>query len=167
MGKSKFAARGGVLTALSFALLYIAVLVPFASVGLCAAAGIVPSAVLLRQQGRLGASVYMATAILSLLMLPSKGVVAMYILFGLYTLVKYVIEKRKNVFIRWACKLVFAASCAELILATLHAGLFQRLTRFAMNERLLFTALFLIIFIVYDIAFSQLLGWIERIFSST
>ncbi|MGE4548580.1 MAG: hypothetical protein AB7C89_03385 [Intestinibacillus sp.] len=172
MDKTRFVTRGGLLTALSLALLYLAAIVPAGQVGLCAAAGVIPAAPLSHRRVALGASVYAASALLSFLILPKKSVAFAYTaVFGAYTLVKYAAEKLHSRILQWGCKLACAG--AALVLATLAVPAFVapavRLLPDTLGQSAAVAVaviLYFVIFAMYDIAFSRLITLLRRIFPS-
>ena len=78
---AKAVALGGVLTALSLVLLYLASVSPTGRLGLTAVAGVVPAAAVV--SGGLGAGVlsYLAAGLLGLLLIPAKAAAILYLLF--------------------------------------------------------------------------------------
>ncbi len=98
----------GVLAALGTAILYAAALVPSGRQGLAALAGLVNAAAVVSAGFPAGAFCYAATGLLGLFLSPDKGLAVLYLLFfGLYPLVKCLIERLRNVALEWVLKLVF------------------------------------------------------------
>ncbi len=163
MGSRRYSAGAGrtalvgVLAALSLVVLYLAALVPTGQLGLVAAAGLMPAAAVISAGLPAGVFCYGVTGILGLLLTPDKGSAALYLLFfGLYPLVKCLIERLRRLPLEWACKLAFfnlALAAAWLTLrATLLAGLpaiFEGLWAMC--------ALGNVTFVVYDLGFSRLI----------
>ena len=160
------------MTALSLALLYLAAIAPAGQAGLCAAAGAIPAAPLSHRRVALGASVYVLSALLSFLLLPKKSIAFVYtVVFGAYTLVKYAAEKLRFGALRWLCKLVYAGVALTLIVlvAPVLIAPAVRLLPDTLGQSAVFTAaviLYLVIFAIYDIAFSRLITLLRRIFPS-
>lgn len=164
MQKSRFIAQGGLLTALSVVLLLAASFIPAGQLALCAAAGVVPAAPLSHRRVRLGVIVYAASLLLSWLIAPRKAVAAAYGVLGLYTIVKYGIESLRRPALEWALKLVYCALAGALALALIAAGFVPALRlESALAAALFFAALFAV-FVLYDVAFSKLIGLMRRVF---
>ncbi len=116
MKRTRFVAYGGILTAVSVVLLLLASICPGASWALCISAGTIPAIPLVHRQVRLGIHIYFATSLLAALMVPGKRFVVAYIvLFGVYPLIKYGIERIHRLPAEWACKLLYAALVAALV----------------------------------------------------
>lgn len=108
MRASKFIARGGILTALGVMLLYISTISPTSKVYILGVAScLIPLSVLLTDIKN-SFVVYIATSLLSFLILGFKGSVIAYVsFFGLYGFIKYYIEKLRNIPIEIFFKLLF------------------------------------------------------------
>lgn len=164
MRKSQFVAQGGMLTAASLVLLLLAAVLPAGQVGVCAAAGVIPAAPLSHSRIRLGTSIYAATLLIGWLILPRKSLMAVYTVLGLYTLAKYVIERWRKPVLEWVCKLIYCNLTAALVAAALGAGLLPAVRIKAAFHVAALIVLFNLVFAVYDVAFSQLIGLMRRIF---
>lgn len=153
------AALVGVLTALSLTVLYLAALAPTGRLGLVALAGLVPAAAVVSSGLSAGAFCYAATGILGALLSPDKGSALLYLaFFGLYPLMKCLIERLRRLPLEWGCKLalfngVFTA-CWFLLHDALLSGLpavFEQLWAFYLLGNLAF--------VVYDLGFSRLIAF--------
>ncbi len=165
MNKSQFIARGGVLTALSVLLLYLACILPMIRISLCAAGGIVLAMPLSRRRVKLGVTIYIATSMLAILILPQKSVAFAYFwVFGLYTIAKYGIEKLHRLSAQWACKLLFATANGVLTLVLLQKGLVAGVTLTSAVPWFVMGGIWYLIFAAYDAAFSKLVTQLHRIF---
>lgn len=163
-------ARGGMLTALTIVLLYLASVMPAGQVGLCAAAGVVPAAPLSRRRVALGVCVYVASAVLGFLILPKKTAAFAYTaVFGAYTLLKYAIEKLRAKPLQWVCKLGCAGVALGVVLlaAPMLLAPSIRVLPDSLDTGAAFVVavlLYFVVFVLYDIAFSRLLQLLRRIF---
>lgn len=166
MGKdARFVARGGLLTAAGVVLLCLASVSPTGQIGLVAAAGVLPAAPMAVRRVRLGGMVYAATAVLGLIVAPSKGMALAYTLFfGLYTLVKYGVERLRKLPLEWALKLLFCNVGALIAFFILRQGFLPGLRALAGGRLVLLVLITNVVFIAYDIAFSRLIGLLRRIF---
>ena len=160
MKQSKNAAFGGVFIALSVAFLYLAILAPFFRLGFCGLAGVFLSVNLARGYRNTAALVYIATAVLAMILLPVKSAALLYIFFfGLYPFVKCFLEGKIRRCLQWPMKLLFCN-----LLTYLYAKLawlmfsenFVGFDSFKQNCGWYLTFLAInIAFILYDIVFSK------------
>ncbi len=165
MNKSQFIARGGVLTAVSVLLLYLSCMLPMIRISLCAAGGVVLAMPLSRRRVKLGMTIYAATSILAILILPQKSVAFAYAwVFGLYTLVKYGIEKLHRFSAQWVCKLLFATVNGGLILVLLQKGVVAEVALTNSMPGFLLGGIWYLFFAAYDVAFSKLMAQLRRMF---
>ena len=116
-------ARGGLMTGVSVALLYIATFLSIASWAACMVVGFLPELFFLVGEKKTGCLVYAATAALSLFLLPDKVIAILYAgLFGLYTVLRFFFERIPSRIIRWLCKLVFGNIWVIIVLWCIRAG---------------------------------------------
>ncbi len=159
---AKTVALGGVLTALSLVLLYLASVSPTGRLGLTAVAGVVPAAAVV--SGGLGAGVlsYLAAGLLGLLLIPAKDAAILYLLFfGIYPLVKYGIERLRRLGPEWLLKLAFF----NLMLSVFLFGLSHIFFAALPAEDLPLWMIYLAgnaIFVVYDLGFSKLITFYAK-----
>ena len=108
---TKVIALGGVLLALSLVCLYFASFVPGVELSLYALSSIFVPIMMIESRGKGGAILYVAVALLALLILPNKiGVIPYIFFFGIYGLLKFYIEKIKTGWLQIVVKLaVFLA----------------------------------------------------------
>ena len=157
-------ARGGLLAAVAFVLLYLGGVSPYAAVAACIAAGVTSAVPLIRHaRVRLAVLLYLAVSVLSLLLVPRKSVAAAYVLFcGLYPIIKYWVEcyapRRMQMGIKLAyfnLMLLAAAALAVFVfvpqLAVTGLGSVAALW-FAANA----------VFLMYDVALSRLIALLRR-----
>lgn len=158
-------AQGGMLAALSLVLLLLACISPGSGWGLCIAAGMIPAIPLAHRQVRTGLMIYAVTTLLALILVPRKGYAVAYaLLFGVYPIVKYFIERIQILFIEWLCKLLYGCILGFVVVALFHRG-FMPLSE--CSTRLsypIFFCGFMIAFALYDILFSKIIALL-RIFS--
>lgn len=159
---SKSASRvalGGVLAALSLLLLYVAALLPTGRIGMVAVAGLVPAAGVISGGLAAGFLCYGAAGLLGLLLLPDKGCALLYVIFfGLYPMIKSVIERLRKLPLELLLKLIFF----NIVLAILMFG-FSALLLPLLPELLHSTLpIFLAgnaAFLLYDYGFSKLAAY--------
>ncbi len=95
-------------TALAFISLFFSAILPTGQLGLVAAAGLFPAASVISGGGLpAGFLCYGAVGILGIFLLPSKGSALLYLMFfGLYPLLKHLIERLDRLPLEWVCKLL-------------------------------------------------------------
>lgn len=164
MSKERYSAGAGrvalvgVLTALSIIFLYLAAMTPTGQLGVVAIAGLMSAAAVVSASLSAGVFCYATTGILGLLLSPDKGSAALYLVFfGLYPLVKCLIERMRKLPLEWLCKLAFFNLSLTVCWFFLRSVLLSGLP--AVFEEL--WVLYLIgnvVFVVYDFGFSQLIA---------
>ena len=156
--KTRMVAYSAMLIALSVVILYISSLLPTMKFALVAVAGLLPSAAVILLNIKSGLFVYIATAVLSFLLVPDKGNAITYaLIFGHYPMVKSLIERIGNLLGEWLLKIVFFN-----ILIAVYYFLFSAIFTSLMPANLhVVWAAFAVgnaAFIVYDIGFTRLVS---------
>lgn len=149
----------GILTALSLIFLYVSAVLPTGRLGFVALAGILPAGAVVSAGLPAGVFCYAATGILGLLLSPDKGNALLYLVFfGLYPLVKCLIERIGRLPLEILCKLAFFNAaltvCWFLLRAVLLAGLPSLFGQV--------WALYLLgnaVFLAYDFGFTKLIAF--------
>lgn len=157
-------AFGAIACALSVIFLYASSMLPVMKTSLPAVAGIFCAFTLANCGVFPSILVYFATTLLSLLLLPTKTPAVLYaILFGIYPILKHLIERLRHFIVEWLLKLtVFNLAFGAFYYA---AG---RLT--GLQEVLPDVSVFLLffaanmVFIVYDILISMLVSQLSARF---
>ncbi len=154
----------GILTALSIIFLYLAALSPTGRLGIVAIAGLMPAAAVVSANLSAGTFCYAATGILGLILSPDKGNAAFYLLFfGLYPLVKCLIERLRKQPLEWTCKLIFFNGVLTLCWFLLRAALLAGLPDFLGQVWMLYLV-GNIVFVIYDLGFSKLIAlYVQRV----
>ena len=105
--KSLNLAFSGICTAISVVLLYIASVVPTARLALCAVASATVCLVMIKSGVKGAFTLYFAVTVLSAIILPDKAIAIAYGgVFGIYPIIKALIEKRHNLYVEWLFKLI-------------------------------------------------------------
>lgn len=165
MKHSRFVAYGGILTALSVVLLTLASVTPGSGWTLCICAGMLPAIPLARRQVRLGICVYITSALLALLIVPAKRFAIGYtMMFGMYPLVKYGIERLHCLLLEWLCKLMYAGCIEGFLLHLLRLGMISLTGRVAEVPHAALTLAFFAAFVCYDIVFSKIIALFRILF---
>lgn len=157
---AKRTALVGVLSALSLALLYAANLAPGGRMGVVAAAGLVPAAAVVSAGLPAGLFCYAATGLLGLLLVPDKGTAALYLIFfGLYPVVKSLIERIKSLPAEYLCKLAFFNAVLSLLWFGLRGIFLPFLPAALTGAAWLVYAAGNLAFLAYDFGFSKLIAF--------
>lgn len=150
------AALVGVLAALSLVILLLVSVSPSGRMGIVAVAGLVNAAAVISGGLHAGFLCWAVAGILGLILSPDKGNVLLYLVFfGLYPMVKSLIEQLRKAPLEWLCKLVFfnvaLTFCwfvlRDVLLAGLPAVFEQLWVLYAGGNA---------VFVVYDYGFSKL-----------
>lgn len=151
------AARSGILSALSLALLALASVAPTGRLGLVAAAGLMPAAAVVSGGLPLGFLCWAASGLLGLILLPDKGNALLYLaFFGIYPMVKSAVERLRKLPLEWLCKLAFFNGVLTVFWLVLRSVLLAALPSQLRQPWLAYLA-GNIVFILYDYGFSKLM----------
>ena len=146
----------GVLAALSLVLLLLAAVSPTGRMGIVAVAGLVNAAAVVSGGLHAGCVCWAVAGILGLILSPDKGNVLLYLaFFGLYPMVKSLIEQLRKAPLEWLFKLAFFNAVLTLCWFVLRDVLLTGLP--AVFERL--WVLYVggnVVFLIYDYGFSKL-----------
>ena len=116
-------AQGGILTGLSVVILYLASFMQIASWAITMLVGFFPAVFFLRGQFKVGTLQYAATSIVSLFVLPDKILAVLYaFLFGLYTVLRFYLIRRKRKVFSWIVKIIFAELWVAVICKLIRLG---------------------------------------------
>lgn len=154
---AKRTANCGIFAAFALVFLGIACLAPSGRLGLTAAAGLFPAFSMLAGGLKYGFLCWAASSFLGLLLLPDKGLVLLFLVaFGLYPLLKGLMEHWKHQPLAWMCKLVYFNVLLTALWLLFHEFLLSALPEWLENGILLYTA-GNIVFLAYDFGLSGLL----------
>lgn len=155
MDMSKKIAYTGILLSLNIILLILSNIIPINTLFFMGAASFIVSIVIIEYGGKYGAIFSIASILLSFFIIQNKSQWIFYVFtFGIYGLVKYLIEKNQRVYIELVLKIAFANLVAVLLYIILKAFIF-----IPMN---LFTVIgFEIGFIVYDYVYTLFIEYYD------
>lgn len=105
--KSKNITIGGISVALSIIIIYLTTIITINTIALLTLASAIIPIVIIRSNIKTAALVYISTSIISFFILPINFFILYLLLFGIYGLIKYFIEKLKKIPIEIVLKLVF------------------------------------------------------------
>lgn len=145
---SRRIAYGGVLLALNIILLMLTNIIPINTLFLMGLASLPISIVIMEWGSKMGAVFYIGSVILSFIVMGNKAQYILYIFtFGIYGLVKYVIERYESIYVEYMLKLLFANMVAIILCYLLNAFVLVPIN-------LILIIIFQIVFIIYDYMYS-------------
>lgn len=157
MNNTLLTAFGGIITALSILILFLANVFPTLSYTLPALAGVLLLIFVKEADKKWSFMVYLSVSTLSLILISNKEVAILYIFFfGYYVILKDIIENRFFSFVKWIFKFavfnisIFLAFIILIYIFAIPDGDLQEYGKYAM------LALGNITFIVYDYTLSTL-----------
>ncbi len=157
--KTSKIARVALLAAASLVLLIIAGFAPTAQLALTAVAGVASALAVIHIGVGGGFLCWAVVSVLALIVVPSKGCTVMYAMFfGLYPVLKSLIERIGTLWLEWVIKL----ACFNIVLTVCIFAL--KALFFAQAEELLnyIPVLYVggnVVFVIYDIGFSRLISF--------
>ena len=153
-----------ILGALSLVFIYIASMVPSGNWGFVAIAGLFPAAAVISVSLPSGILCWVGASVLAFLLIPSKFCALLYsVLFGLYPIVKALIERLHKNMICYLLKLIFFNAAFTLIYVIMRAVVLDSLPS-ALHAVWLIYVVGNIVFLAYDFGFSRLISfYIARI----
>ena len=155
----------GLLSAVCLVLLFLAGVAPSGWTGLTAISGLAV-AVAVSAAGYLsGVLCYLVSGILALLLVPGKHAAILFLcLFGIYPIVKNLLEKIKSRVVELVLKLIFCEAVLGMLYLLAYSLFFAPLAS-AWNLAIPFAPVFFaaagIVFLLYDYAFSKLMAMLQ------
>ena len=151
------------MTALSVIFLYLACIFPTGQLGFTAVASLFGVAAVVECGIAAGIFVYVGASVLGLLLLPEKTMAFLFLVFfGLYPVVKSLIERIGRLIPEWALKLLFFNAALSAVWFLLR-GLALPESALSYPTAVVY-ALGNVVFILYDIGLTRLIGvYIRRI----
>lgn len=150
---SRKIAYGGILLSLNAILLILVNLIPINTLFLLALASL-PISIIIMEWGPLsGLTFYISSTILGFIVMTSKTQWLIYIFtFGIYGLIKYIIEKDRPIFIEYTLKLFFANISILMLYLILREFVYVPIN-------IVSIAIFEIVFIIYDYMYSRFIDY--------
>jgi hypothetical protein len=147
-----------VLSALTASFIYIASISITGQLGFVAVASLFGIAAVVEYNISGGVLVYVCSSLLSLLIVSDKNIVFLYILFfGYYPILKLLAERVKSKVIQWAIKLLVMNIALAVIIFAFYITLFNM--SYVMNSYILLFALVNIVFVIFDIGVTRVIGY--------
>ena len=150
---SRKIAYGGILLSLNAILLILVNLIPINTLFLLALASL-PISIIIMEWGPLsGLTFYISSVILGFIVMTSKTQWLIYIFtFGVYGLIKYIIEKDRPIFLEYMLKLFFANISILILYLILREFVYVPIN-------IISIAIFEIVFIIYDYMYSRFIDY--------
>ena len=149
----------GVLAGMSLVFLYLSSLSPTAQLGIVAIAGLFPAGAVVSAGLGAGFFCYGAAGLLGLLLLPDKANALLYLIFfGLWPMVKSLLERLRSRAAEWIAKLAVFNTVLTLCYVVL-GELFLPFLPEALTAAWMVYAAGNAAFVVYDIGFSKLIAF--------
>ena len=154
-----------VLSALSLILIYLGSIAPTGNWGIVAAAGLLPAAAVISVSLKAGFLCWAAAAVLAFLLVPDKFCVLLFgVLFGLYPMVKSLVERMRKKPMEYALKLAFFNAAFTVVWLTMAAAVAASLPQVLGGSVWVLYAVANVVFLLYDYGFSKLIAlYIARV----
>jgi len=147
--KSRYIAENGLLVALTVVLLYVASIIPISKLSILTVASCLIPISIIRTSIKNTILVYIASSVLSFFLVPTNIALYYTLFFGIYGIIKYIVEKTNNLPLEYLFKLI-AFNILLLIIYLITKSFFD-----ISNSNLPLWTLWLaaqIVFLVYDYA---------------
>lgn len=153
-----------ILGGVALILLYIGSIAPTGNWGIVAVAGLLPAAAVISVGMKAGFLCWAGVSILAFLLIPEKFCVLLFcILFGLYPMVKSLIERLGRLPLEYLLKLVFFNAALTVVYLVMRTAVLQSLPAVLSSLWLLYLA-GNVVFLAYDFGFSKLIAlYITRV----
>lgn len=163
-GAATKVAYPAILGALSLILVYVAAIAPSGKWGIVAVAGLFPTAAVISVSLKAGLLCWAGVSLLAFLLLPDKLCALIYcVLFGLYPMVKSLIERLRRLPLEYALKLAFFNIAFTFIYVVMRTAVLNSLPSALSTVWVLYVAAN-VVFLLYDFGFSKLIGlYVTRI----
>ena len=164
-GAAAKVAYPAILSALALILVYFGSMAPTGSWGIVAAAGLLPAAAVISVSLTAGFLCWAAAAVLAFLLAPDKLCALLFgVLFGLYPMVKSLIERLRKKPLEYVLKLAFFNAAFTVVYLTMAGAVTASLPRALGGSVWVLYGLANVVFLLYDYGFSRLIGlYIARI----
>ncbi len=159
-------ALAGILSAVAVMLLFVAGMLPTGWMGATAVAGIAVAVAVSAAGYATGVMCWLASGLLALLLVPAKQVSVLFLcFFGVYPILKNLLERGKLRFLEYLLKLGWFELALLLLYRLCYALFFQPVAEQWTESFSLYTAIAVTgggIFLLYDYALSKILALLEK-----
>ena len=166
-GAAAKVAYPAILSALALILVYLGSMAPAGNWGIVAAAGLLPAAAVISVSLTAGFLCWASAAVLAFLLVPDKLCALLFgVLFGLYPMVKSLIERLRKKPLEYALKLAFFNAAFTAICLTMATAVAESLPlpQVLGSSVWVFYGAANVVFLMYDYGFSRLIGlYIARV----
>ena len=154
-----------ILSALALILVYLGSITPTGSWGIVAAAGLLPAAAVISVSLKAGFLCWAVSAILAFLLAPDKFCALLFgVLFGLYPMVKSLVEQLRKKPLEYVLKLTFFNAAFTVIYLTMAGAVTASLPQVLGSSVWVLYAAANVVFLLYDYGFSGLIAlYIARV----
>ena len=154
-----------ILSALALILVYLGSIAPTGNWGIVAAAGLLPAAAVISVSLTAGFLCWAAAAVLALLLVPDKFCVLLFgVLFGLYPMVKSLVEQLRKKPLEYVLKLAFFNAAFTVVYLTMATAVAESLPQVLGSSVWVLYGAANVVFLLYDYGFSKLIAlYISRI----
>ena len=164
-GAAARVAYPAILSALALMLVYLGSIAPTGSWGIVAAAGLLPSAAIISVNLSAGFLCWASASVLAFLLAPDKLCALLFgVLFGLYPMVKSLVERMRKKPLEYALKLAFFNAAFTVVWLTMTGAVAASLPRALGSSVWVLYGAANVVFLLYDYGFSQLIAlYISRV----
>ena len=154
-----------ILSALALILVYLGSIAPTGSWGIVAAAGLLPAAAVISVSLKAGFFCWAASALLAFLLAPDKFCALLFgVLFGLYPMVKSLVEQLRKKPLEYALKLAFFNAAFTVICLIMAGAVTASLPKALGGSAWVLYGVANVVFLLYDYGFSKLIAlYINRV----
>ena len=154
-----------ILSALALVFVYLGSIAPTGSWGIVAVAGLLPAAAVISVSLKAGFLCWAAAAALAFLLVPDKFCALLFgVLFGLYPMVKSLVEQLRKKPLEYALKVAFFNAAFTVIYLTMASAVTASLPKVPGSSVWVLYGLANVVFLLYDYGFSKLIAlYIARV----
>ena len=159
--KAKEITLSAVLIALTLIILYLNLIFPISTISILTLASLLIPVALIRGSMKSAILVYISSSIIGFFLLPINIILLYILFFGIYGIVKYFIEKIKNIPLEILLKLIFFNMIFFISFFLFNSFIAIQITKLPLG---IFWILAQVVFLVFDYALSLLITfYLERI----
>ncbi|WP_066891987.1 hypothetical protein [Clostridium nigeriense] len=159
--KAKEITLSAVLIALTLIILYLNLIFPISTISILTLASLLIPVALIRGSMKSAILVYISSSIIGFFLLPINIILLYILFFGIYGIVKYFIEKIKNIPLEILLKLIFFNMIFFISFFLFKSFIAIQITKLPLG---IFWILAQVVFLVFDYALSLLITfYLERI----
>ncbi|WP_288221965.1 hypothetical protein [uncultured Clostridium sp.] len=159
--KAKEITLSAVLIALTLIILYLNLILPISTISILTLASLLIPVALIRGSMKSAILVYISSSIIGFFLLPINIILLYILFFGIYGIVKYFIEKIKNIPLEILLKLIFFNMIFFISFFLFKSFIAIQITKLPLG---IFWILAQVVFLVFDYALSLLITfYLERI----